>query len=52
MARVNGEPGLLRYVNGEIDAAQSFHIEDGRITAVFAVRNPDKLAGLPQRFDA
>jgi RNA polymerase sigma-70 factor (ECF subfamily) len=50
MARINGEPGLLRYVNGQIESAQSFYIEDGRITAVFVVRNPDKLAGVPQRF--
>ncbi|WP_420473934.1 RNA polymerase sigma-70 factor [Noviherbaspirillum sp. ST9] len=48
MARINGEPGLLRYVNGRIESAQSFHIEDGRITAVFVVRNPDKLTGVPQ----
>lgn len=50
MARINGEPGLLRYVNGRIESAQSFRIEDGRIVAVFVVRNPDKLAGVPQHF--
>lgn len=50
MARVNGEPGLLRYVNGRIESAQSFHIDNGLITAVFVVRNPDKLAGVPQQF--
>lgn len=47
-ARVNGEPGLLRYVDGQLESAQSFRIEDGRIAAVFIVRNPDKLAGVPQ----
>lgn len=47
MARINGEPGLLRYVNGVIESVQSFHIEDGRIATVFVVRNPDKLAGVP-----
>lgn len=50
MARINGEPGLLRYVNGTIESAQSFRIEDGRIVAVFIVRNPDKLTGAPQHF--
>ncbi|WP_151637801.1 RNA polymerase sigma factor SigJ [Noviherbaspirillum aerium] len=50
MARVNGEPGLLRYVKGRIESAQSFHIDDGRIASVFVVRNPDKLAGVPQQF--
>lgn len=48
LARINGEPGLLRYVNGRIESAQSFHIEDGRIATVFVVRNPDKLTGVPQ----
>lgn len=52
LARVNGEPGLLRYVNGRIESAQSFRIEDGRIAAVFVVRNPDKLVGVPQQFMA
>ena len=45
--RVNGAPGLLRYVNGVIESAQSFIIDADRIVAVFAVRNPDKLLGLP-----
>lgn len=47
MARINGEPGLLRYVDGRLESAQSFLIEEGRIAAVFVVRNPDKLAAVP-----
>jgi len=47
MALVNGEPGLLRYVDGKIESAQSFVVEDGRIAAVYVVRNPDKLGGVP-----
>ncbi|HEX7988062.1 MAG TPA: RNA polymerase sigma-70 factor [Duganella sp.] len=47
-ARINGEPGLLRYVECKLESAQSFVIEDGRIAAVLVVRNPDKLAGAPQ----
>jgi RNA polymerase sigma-70 factor (ECF subfamily) len=43
-ARVNGEPGLLRYVDGQLESAQSFVIENGRIVAIYVVRNPDKLA--------
>lgn len=46
MARINGEPGLLRYVDGVIESAQSFIVDDGRIVAVYVVRNPDKLAGI------
>lgn len=47
-ARVNGEPGLLRYVEGKLESAQSFVIEDDRIAAVLVVRNPDKLTSVPQ----
>jgi len=47
MAWVNGEPGLLRYVNGELESAQAFVIDGERIVAIYTVRNPDKLAGIP-----
>ena len=47
-ARINGEPGLLRYVGGKLESAQSFLIDNDRIVAVFIVRNPDKLLGVPQ----
>lgn len=46
-ALVNGEPGLLRYVGGKIESAQSFIIDGGRIVAVFIMRNPDKLTTVP-----
>jgi RNA polymerase sigma-70 factor (ECF subfamily) len=45
---INGEPGLLRYVDGKLESAQSFIVDDGRIVAVFIMRNPDKLASIPQ----
>lgn len=41
---VNGEPGLLRYVGGQLESAQAFVVQDERIVAVYVVRNPDKLA--------
>ncbi len=47
-ARINGEPGLLRYVAGKIESAQSFIVDEGRIVAVFIMRNPDKLTTVPQ----
>jgi RNA polymerase sigma-70 factor (ECF subfamily) len=43
---VNGTPGLLTWRNGVPDAITSFHVEDGRIAAIYVVRNPDKLGGL------
>jgi RNA polymerase sigma-70 factor (ECF subfamily) len=47
-ALINGEPGLLRYVGGKIESAQSFIVDAGRIVAVFIMRNPDKLTTVPQ----
>lgn len=47
-ALINGEPGLLRYVEGKLESAQSFIIDAGLIVAVFIIRNPEKLASIPQ----
>jgi RNA polymerase sigma-70 factor (ECF subfamily) len=47
-ALINGEPGLLRYVAGRIESAQSFIVDAGRIVAVFIMRNPDKLTSVPR----
>lgn len=47
MAQINGEPGLLRYVDGQLESAQAFVTDGERIVAIYAVRNPDKLAGIP-----
>lgn len=47
IAQVNGEPGLLRYVDGRLESVQAFVTDGERIVAIFSVRNPDKLAGIP-----
>jgi RNA polymerase sigma-70 factor (ECF subfamily) len=47
MATINGEPGLLRYVNGRPESATSFVTDGKRIVGIYSVRNPDKLAGVP-----
>ena len=49
LARINGEPGLLRYVEGKLESAQAFVVDDGRISAIYSVRNPDKLSGIPEQ---
>ncbi len=43
---LNGSPGIRLDIGGEIDTAVSLTVENGRITRVYAVRNPHKLAGL------
>jgi RNA polymerase sigma-70 factor (ECF subfamily) len=47
MAMVNGEPGLLRYVNGQLESVMSCPTDGERIVGIYAMRNPDKLAGIP-----
>jgi RNA polymerase sigma-70 factor (ECF subfamily) len=46
LAQVNGEPGLVRYVDGQVESAQAFETDGDRIVTIYAVRNPDKLAGI------
>ncbi len=43
-ATINGEPGILRYVDGTLESAQSMVIDAQRIAAIYVVRNPEKLA--------
>lgn len=42
-AMVNSAPGLLVFRNGELSQTTSLEIVDGRIRAIYIVRNPDKL---------
>ena len=44
----NGSPGIILYEDGKPVTAFSLQIEDGRIETIYALRNPDKLAGLPE----
>lgn len=44
--RINGAPAARFDVDGALDTAVSFVVEKGRITRIFAVRNPQKLSGL------
>jgi RNA polymerase sigma-70 factor (ECF subfamily) len=41
---LNGQWGLLRFVNGELESAQSFETDGERILRIHVQRNPDKLA--------
>ncbi|WP_370323820.1 RNA polymerase sigma-70 factor [Euzebya sp.] len=44
--RVNGSPGLRLTVDGVVTAAMALDVQDGRITRVYAMFNPEKLAGV------
>lgn len=40
---VNGEPGLVAYLDGEVDFVAAFEVRDDRVATVRLVRNPEKL---------
>jgi RNA polymerase sigma-70 factor (ECF subfamily) len=52
MVDINGEPGMLRFLDGELESAQTFEIENDRIVRIRAQRNPDKLARIAQLFSS
>lgn len=45
-AMINGEMGMLRFVGGALESAQSFVTDGERILRIYVQRNPDKLAGI------
>jgi len=45
---VNGEPGLLRFIDGALESVLALQTDGERIVAVRSVRNPDKLAQVPR----
>jgi len=45
-ATVNGDPGFILSLDGERDTAAAFELRDGRVTAIWLIRNPDKLTHL------
>jgi RNA polymerase sigma-70 factor (ECF subfamily) len=50
VAEVNGEPGLLRWVDGVLESVQSIEWDGERIARIHAQRNPDKLARVTTEF--
>ncbi len=43
-AQVNGYPALILRFDGEIDTVIAVRIDDGLVTGLYAVRNPEKLS--------
>ncbi|MGC0328825.1 RNA polymerase sigma-70 factor (TIGR02957 family) [Streptomyces sp. SAI-170] len=42
--RVNGHPALVLRLDGRVDTVLAARVEDGLITGLYAVRNPEKLS--------
>ncbi|PHV66662.1 RNA polymerase sigma-70 factor [Williamsia muralis] len=45
---INGSPALIVSIDGQIDNAVSFRFDEGKITGLYVVRNPEKLSRLAQ----
>ncbi|MDP9849285.1 RNA polymerase sigma-70 factor (ECF subfamily) [Streptosporangium lutulentum] len=43
-AQVNGCPALVLRLDGEVDTVMAVRVDDGLITGLYAVRNPEKLS--------
>ena len=50
IVQVNGEPGIVSYVNGRPQSVFTMQVNDGRVDAIFIVTNPAKLSHLPPLF--
>lgn len=46
LAKLNGMPGLLLFYEGKLVQATAFELSAGGVTAIYSVRNPDKLTFL------
>jgi RNA polymerase sigma-70 factor (ECF subfamily) len=49
---INGMPGFVMSFGGRVLQTLALDIQDGRIAALYATRNPDKLTGVTARFGA
>jgi len=46
VAMINGEPGFVRYVDGQLESVNAVVTDGERILTIYAVRNPDKLVNV------
>ncbi|MFG5407997.1 sigma factor [Piscinibacter sakaiensis] len=51
VVELNGRPGLLRFIDGRLESAQSLVVAQGRITRLDVQRNPEKLRRLAAAFE-
>lgn len=47
LARINGEPGLINYLDGKPHSVLIIDARDNRISNIYIITNPDKLRHLP-----
>ncbi|MFC9305149.1 RNA polymerase sigma-70 factor [Streptomyces albidoflavus] len=44
--QVNGHPALVLSLDGELDTVVALRLDEGLVTGIYAVRNPEKLTGM------
>ncbi|MEU4573511.1 RNA polymerase sigma-70 factor [Nonomuraea sp. NPDC023979] len=49
LVQINGGPGLLIRLNGEIDGVVAVRLENGYVTGAYHVRNPEKLSRIERQ---
>ncbi|MGH3299448.1 MAG: RNA polymerase sigma-70 factor [Trebonia sp.] len=47
--QVNGHPALVIYLDGKLDTVLALRIDEGQVTALYAVRNPAKLTHMQKK---
>jgi RNA polymerase sigma-70 factor (ECF subfamily) len=46
IVQINGEPGLVNYLDGQPFSVLALDVNEGRIQAIYIVTNPEKLSHL------
>lgn len=46
ITKVNGQPAMVEYFDGQVTSVTSFDVRDGKIRTIYRVLNPDKLKSL------
>jgi RNA polymerase sigma-70 factor, ECF subfamily len=52
LTEINGQPGIIHYVDGNIYSVMTFEIVDGCIQSIYCVRNPEKLRQVPKEISS
>jgi RNA polymerase sigma-70 factor, ECF subfamily len=47
LTEVNGDPGIVSYLNGKPYSVLTIDVSEDRIHAVYVVTNPEKLSRIP-----
>ncbi|WP_227878379.1 sigma-70 family RNA polymerase sigma factor family protein [Arthrobacter dokdonensis] len=45
---INGQPGIRMELDGQLVGATSLTIENGKVTRIYSIANPDKLSRLDE----